>query len=164
MQGPRVQMKKLLELSSVRERLAQQRVASARNLLGERAAEVARLRANADALAAEHREKRIAMRKPVTSNPQLRGAIDAIVATFDADRHREEAAERDVVAAQKKVIEAKAALDREAAALAVVHRQKQKRQELCDVLDDDHQRDLARAEEAEQDERQTILAQRRVAS
>ncbi|MBK4214320.1 hypothetical protein JJJ17_00125 [Paracoccus caeni] len=157
-------MKKLLKLSSVRERLAQQRVAAARNLFRERAAEVARLRAKADALVQEHRDKRIAMRKPMLSNPQLRGAIDAIVATFDADRHREEAAEREVVAAQKKVAEAKTALDRETAALALVHRQMLKRQELCDVLDDDHQRDLARAEEAEQDERQMILARGKVAS
>lgn len=163
MQGPRMQMRKLLELSSVREQLAQQRVAAARTVFRKRATEVARLRAEADALAQAHRDNRIAMRKPLISKPQLRGAIDAIVATFDADRQREEAAEREVMAAQKKVAEAKTALDHETAALASVYRQKQKRQELCDVLDDEHRRHLARAEEAEQGERQTILARRRTA-
>lgn len=161
---PRHQMKKLRDLSSVRERLAMQKVAAARNLLRERVAVVENLQRAAEDLARAQADQRRAMRQPILDNPQLRGAIDSIMATFDGDRRREEDAAQKVVEAQRKVADARQELDRARQHLAEIHRQARKRQEICDVLEDAHLRNLARAEEAEQEERRLSLRRKRAAS
>ncbi|AGT08878.1 type III secretion system stalk subunit SctO [Paracoccus aminophilus] len=142
--GMRAQLRRLQHLAELREDLARRGLAASAHAL----AEARQARAGAEAarqdLIEAQAARREALRSPLIGSTQLRGALAAVLTTFEADRMREAEAASRVATADQLVTGAEAALAQARAKLSAAGRLVEKRRRMIEPLSEA----LAKAAEA----------------
>lgn len=143
----------LARLAELRRDVALRELSSARAALVEAAAARDRAVQQAEALAAEQAARREALRSPMLGRAQLRGAVEAVLTTFAADRDREAQAEKAIAAAELMLAAAREDVETARQALAAAERLIDKRTRMRAPLLDARERAIERADERETEDR-----------
>lgn len=139
----------LLRLARLREDLARRQIAAATHALAERSRELAEAETAAQALAQAQAERRETLRNPMLGSAQLRGALDSVLATFEADRIREAETLAAIAQAETRRRDAEAALAEARATFLKATQLTEKRRRSRQVLRDKAMHEAERREESE---------------
>lgn len=151
------QADKLLRLAHLREELATRAVSAARGVVAQRIEEHQDSIRLADELSREQAERRDSLRNPMIGSAQLRGALEAVLNTFQGDRQREADAQAAIEAAAQRVTEAEAQLDEARKALARAGRLCEKRRRMREPLAEALAYAIDRRDELEAEERRSLV-------
>lgn len=143
----------LVRLAGMRRDIALRDLAQARAALVDAVAARDAADRAARALAEEQAARREALRAPTLRAAQARGALDAVLTTFAADRDREAAADKAVADAALMIVAAREDVATAQAALGAAERRLDQRERLRAPLLDARLRGIERRAELEAEER-----------
>lgn len=151
----------LVRLAELRRDLARVALAAARASLAEALAAIAAAEEMLRQLDAEQQARREVLVQPLIGSMELRGSLQGVLNTLEADRERLHAAESAIAEAQDRAGKAREAVDRARADLLAAERRVEIRGHLRAPLVDARRRQAERADELEAEERRLVRTARR---
>lgn len=152
----------LIRLAELRRDLARVALAAARATLAQALAAVDAARAVLAQLDAEQQARRDVLVQPMIGSQELRGSLEGVLNTLEADRERVHQAEAAIEAARAEVEAARQGVETARTALLGAERRLQVRQHLRAPLVEERAHQIERADEMEAEERRLVRATRRV--